>query len=137
MSLFKKLFSATSSTKEAVSVSDLSMSMESSQEITVNGEHFAGRSISIDNNVVMIDGKRVETGKCKHVKIVVHGDVEKLTLGAGEVTANNVHKATVSTGELTCNTSNVASVSTGTLNVQGDVHGDATCKVGAVNIKKK
>ncbi|WP_210498767.1 hypothetical protein [Vibrio crassostreae] len=111
--------------------------MKSSQGVTINEEHFSGRSISIDNDVVMVDGKRAEITKSKLVKIVVHGDIEELTLGAGEVTANNVQKATVTTGELTCNTSNVASVTTGTLNVQGDVHGDATCKVGTVNIKKK
>lgn len=71
--------------------------------VTINGKTYTGhRSISVRNNVVIIDGKRVDHGDVENGILEVHitGTLESLDTDAS-VVANDVHNV-VAGGSVSC-----------------------------------
>lgn len=52
--------------------------------IQVNGQTYTGNSVSIRNGNVIIDGKKVDSGKKRELKITVEGHVDKLEVDHAE-----------------------------------------------------
>ena len=103
----------------------------------VNGIKYSGSKINITNGKVIIDGKRVDTGDAKEIKIEVHGDIDVLDVDVCEyVTVDgNVGDVKVSQGDITIKGSAMDKVtnSQGNINIGGDLNGDAKNSMG--NIK--
>ena len=103
----------------------------------VNGIRYEGKSISITDGKVIIDGKRVDTGNAKEIKIEVHGDIEVLDVDICDyVTVDgNVGDVKLSQGDITIKGSAMDSVtnSQGDITIGGDLNGDAKNSMG--NIK--
>ena len=103
----------------------------------VNGIRYEGKSISTTDGKVIIDGKRVDTGNTKEIKIEVHGDIEVLDVGICDyVTVDgNVGDVKLSQGDITIKGSAMDSVTNiqGDITIGGDLNGDARNSMG--NIK--
>jgi len=90
-------------------------------EIKFNGSSYVGKSISIVNGVVTIDGKKIETSD-KQINIEITGDVEKLSVDVCEkITVNgSVHSLSTISGDVDC----------------GDVGGNVGTQSGEVDCNK-
>ncbi len=76
--------------------------------ITINNSSYNGKTISIVNGKVTIDGKEVNTGDSKEINISVSGNLEKLNVDycnkieiAGNVTEVSSTSGNVSCGDVT------------------------------------
>lgn len=80
--------------------------------ITHNGKTYVGNSISIVNNVVYVDGKKVEGDDSKEINITVEGNIESLSV-----------EAMVNTMEVKGDVTNLKTVSgyINCRNVKGDI----------------
>lgn len=89
--------------------------------VVVNGRSYHGANVSIRNGKVTVDGVVQDDELVGEVHVTVNGDIEKLEVGAGAVTAHNVGSVTSQSGDVSCGdvSGSVSSMS-----------GDVTC--GAV-----
>lgn len=72
--------------------------------VTINGKTYTGASsISVRNNTVIIDGKKVDHGEVTNGILEVHvtGILERLEAD-GSVVANDVHGDVMSGGSVSC-----------------------------------
>lgn len=91
-----------------------------SNMIEVNGKRYVGNNLTVINDVVYIDGKRVdENGNTKTINITIDADVET-------VNVDNCYKLDV-TGQ--CGS---VSSKNGDIKINGDVSGDVTNKNGDI-----
>lgn len=103
----------------------------------INGVRYSGNNITIKNGKVIIDGKPIDTGDAKEIKIEVQGDIETLDVDmcntiqiTGSVGNLNNGSGDVSVGQhviggVTCGSGNV--------DVDGDISGEI--KTGSGNVK--
>jgi len=58
-------------------------------KITINGRTYQGSSVIVNNNDVIIDGKKVDYGtSTEPIKVYVEGNVEKLKCHDAEITGD-------------------------------------------------
>jgi uncharacterized protein (DUF342 family) len=108
--------------------------------VRVNGITYKGDSIVISNGKVKIDGKRVDTGDAKEIKIEVHGDIDLLDVDVCEYVTveGNVGDIKVSQGDITVNGNVMDNVtnSQGDITIAGDLNGDAKNSMGNIKAGK-
>jgi hypothetical protein len=87
--------------------------------IRINGKTFKGNSVSINNNVVVIDGVVIGTGDEKIINISVEGDLRELSVDhcATLKVSGNVNKLRTTSGDV---------------EITGDVMGDIQTTSGDV-----
>ena len=99
-----------------------SVSMFGSSTVRINGKTYKGNNITVKNDVVYIDGKKVDdkNNTSKTITIEVVGDVKEIKTGSGDV---NVHgnSGPVKTGS-------------GDVDIHGEVSGSVTTMSGDVEI---
>ena len=84
--------------------------------ISINGNSYAGKNISINGDKVIVDGVEQPLVLPKKINITVEGNVHSVTTTSGNIKAKDVVSVQTTSGDIEC--SNVAgSVST----VSGDV----------------
>ena len=89
--------------------------------ITINGQTYSGKNVSIINGVVTIDGKQQDGNKLSGiVRIELTGDLANVQVDAPIVVHGNVHGSVTAEGPVTCG------------NVEGDVDADGPCTCGNV-----
>ena len=89
--------------------------------VVINGKKYSGNSVSVMDNKVFIDGKRVDQSDDeKVINIVVEGNINSLEVDSCEKL------------EVTGNCGNVASKN-GNIRINGDVSGDVTNKNGDID----
>ncbi|HAR38606.1 MAG TPA: hypothetical protein DCS09_08585 [Porphyromonadaceae bacterium] len=71
-------------------------------KITINGMSFCGSSVSISKGKITVDGKECEVEKRGKIVINVEGDVEKIEIEDGEVTAESVGNITTQSADVNC-----------------------------------
>lgn len=73
-------------------------------QIVINNKTVIGKSISILNNRVIVDGKSVELEESKVINISVEGDVENLSVDVCETVkvTGNVKKLSTVSGDVDC-----------------------------------
>ena len=122
----------------------------SNGSVTVNGQTYTGDNIKIDGESIVVDGvyqAGVLTGK---ITVEVHGDVDKLVMGSGNVTAKNINNCRTSSGDVNCHL--IGNLQTGSGDVEagdvgniqtssgdvdcGDVSGDIKTTSGDINYTK-
>lgn len=95
--------------------------------VTIDGRSFSGRSISIDGDLVIVDGVVQEGSLVGPVSIAVVGEIERLETTSGKVEVNgSCGQVKTMSGDVRCN------------DVHGDVgtmSGDVTCNTIAGNVK--
>lgn len=89
-------------------------------QIFVNGVSYSGKSITIKNNQVIIDGKNVDPQDSKVITIVVEGDITHLNADRCDSIS-----VTGSTGSI--------STMSGDVTVGGEVHGNVKTMSGDVD----
>lgn len=57
-----------------------------SSRLQINGREFSGHNIRLDGNKVVVDGVIQDGELVGDIKIDIHGDVERLDSGSGDVT---------------------------------------------------
>jgi len=80
----------------------MNINMSGSGRVVIDGKEFTGNNIQIRNNKVIVDGKTQDGELVGDVNVTVHGDVELLENGAGDVTAHNVHELSTGSGDVKC-----------------------------------
>lgn len=121
--------------------------------ISINGKSFFGSNISISGNKIIIDGKNVtpnekvinivvngnidnlEVDACD--KLEIHGDVNKLRNGSGDVECGDIKgDVTSGSGNIICKGNVAGKLQTGSGDVEcGEVKGDATTSSGNITCK--
>lgn len=92
--------------------------MRGNGRITIDGRDFVGRSVVINNDVVIIDGVVQEGKLVGPVNVTLHGDAESIETSSGTVTV----------------TGRAGSINTQSGNVRcGDVEGGVQTMSGGVN----
>tara|TARA_R110001599_G_scaffold173340_1_gene365136 strand:- start:295 stop:642 length:348 start_codon:yes stop_codon:yes gene_type:complete len=81
----------------------MKITSNSNNSISINGNSFSGRSVSISSGVVTIDGI-VQKGdfKDQEINIVINGNVESIDNSSGEVRAKNVGSVCTQSGDVYC-----------------------------------
>ena len=106
----------------------------------VNGIKYKGDSIVVSNSKIFIDGKRVDIGDAKEIKIEVHGDIDVLDVDVCEYVTveGNVGDVKVSQGNVTINGNVMDKVtnSQGNITIAGDLNGDAKNSMGDIKAGK-
>ena len=103
--------------------------------VVINGQKFEGSNITINNNEIIVDGKRVSdlsTIQSKEIKIEINGNINNLECASATIYGNvkNVDASSVSI------TGNVeGDVDGSSINIGGSVAGDVDGVT--VNIGKK
>lgn len=89
--------------------------------INVNGKTYRGSSVSVNNGVVYIDGKKADEidSSVKTIKVIVEGDCNDVTTTAGEITieGNVLGSVNMASGDVEIR----GQVSGGVKTVSGDV----------------
>lgn len=83
-------------------------------KIIINGQSFVGRNVSMINSQVVIDGRRVDIGEAKDIRITIEGDLGSLTLDHGIVNISG------NCGDIRVGQGNVNTAA----DVKGEVHVD-------------
>lgn len=97
----------------------MNINMSGNGRIVVDGREFKGRNISIKNNKVVVDGVEQDGELVGDINVVVHGDVQDLENGSGNVKAQNVGNINTGSGDVECG--NVSgSIKTGSGDVDCD-----------------
>lgn len=95
--------------------------------VTIDGRSFSGRSISIDGDVVIVDGVVQQGSLVGPVSITIAGDVERLETTSGTVdVSGSCGQVKTMSGDVRCG------------DVRGDVgtmSGDVTCGSIAGSVK--
>jgi len=107
--------------------------------VNINGKTYRGNNISINNNIVIIDGKRVDEDDQKMINITIYniesikvdvcnslvvkgtvgGNVETMS-GDIDITGEVKGNVTTSSGDVSC----------------GNIHGDVTTSSGDIKFKR-
>lgn len=91
----------------------------------IGGKTYVGRNIQVVGDKVIVDGVEQEGSLVGPINVIVHGDVDQLTTGSGDVDCDNVNQLTTSSGDVGCD------------NVTGNIHtssGDVHCGAVGGNI---
>lgn len=80
--------------------------IQSGSNIVINGKYISGKSISIKDNKVIVDGLEVKPEQLedtKNVHIEVKGDITAIEIyGKGNITCNNVGSIQLDSGKISC-----------------------------------
>lgn len=100
---------------------------KSKGDVTIGGTAYSGRSVSIKNNEVWIDGKKVQDiQQCPKLEITIQGEVQELKCTSGDIRVmGNVGTLKTTSGDINCG------------NVGGNVNsvsGDVACLVVSGNV---
>jgi len=71
--------------------------------IIINGKRYSGLDVSIVNNSIFIDGKKVDSNKENILEIKVIGDLAKLTTDKSVTVNGNIEGNVEVGGSITCN----------------------------------
>lgn len=106
--------------------------------VSINGKTYVGNTISVQNGVVMVDGKRASDapgGTSFIFNVTITGAVEHMELTNGEVTVHgDVGRVKTVNGDVNVEqsvTGNVASVN-GDIKIGGELNGDASTVHGDI-----
>lgn len=88
--------------------------------IEVNGDQIRGKSITIENGEIFVDGEMKKSELFGDINITINGDVESLENANGTVKANNVGKISTMSGDVEC-----GDVSGNVSTMSGDIECDA------------
>lgn len=105
-------------------------------QIIINNRSYQGKNVTINKNVVYIDGKRVDTEDDKVINISIEGNVDTLEVDACQtVTVNGeVKSLTTISGDVKTNTvSNGINTTSGDITVNGNVNGSINTISGDVD----
>lgn len=108
--------------------------MSTLSHIIICGQKFFGRNLTVKQEGIFVDGKKVDLGSQLNIDIVVQGDLDVLEVGAANsiAVAGSVGQLKTGSGDVTCGDVQ-GSVSTGTGDVQcGNVGGNIKTGVGDV-----
>lgn len=87
----------------------------------INGESFSGKSISIENGVVKVDGEvKATTGAEDSVRVEINGDCDRVELVAGTVWCRSAGSVSTASGDVTVN---------------GDIKGNAITMSGDITAR--
>jgi hypothetical protein len=110
---------------------------DNDSHIQIGNRSFKGNNVSIVGRTVIIDGVKQDDLVIKQghvINVEVHGNVESITSGSGDVIAQNVGNLTTGSGEVKCHTvSGNVRTSSGEIecsDIMGDVEtssGDVSC----------
>lgn len=89
---------------------------------TINGKTYEGSSVSIIGDKVIVDGIEQDTVEGKNITIEIHGDVESIETGSGDVSAQNVN--------------GYIKTASGDIDVQGDIEGNVSTMSGDVSVSE-
>lgn len=106
-------------------------------QIVINGKVYSGRSISINNNKIVIDGNNIVNEESKTINIYIEGNVDQLNVDACEKVMVNGFVNTLSTmsGDVDCGNVN-QSVSTQSGDVECEnVGGNISTQSGDIKAK--
>jgi predicted thioredoxin/glutaredoxin len=92
------------------------VSVGSCNSIIVNGKHYKGNSVIVEDNCVIIDGKVQSEDVSGNIQIIIEGNVDSIETSSGSVRAKNVGNIQTVSGDVTC-----ADVSGNVTTVSGDV----------------
>lgn len=84
--------------------------------VVIDGKSFSGRSVSIINGKVIVDGIEQPGSLIGDINVTAEGNIDKLENASGSIKANNVNTISTQSGNITCGDVN-GSVST----MSGDV----------------
>jgi hypothetical protein len=82
----------------------VNINMSGSGRVVIDGKEFKGSNISISGNRVVVDGVTQDGELVGDINITVHGDVELLESGSGNVKAENVGSINTGSGDVECYT---------------------------------
>lgn len=101
--------------------------------VTIEGD-FSGRSISVVNNEVIIDGKTIDLPDQKVINVEIRGDVEEVIGSTGQIRiTGNVGKVRTSTGDVEVGGFVTGDINTSTGDVRcGDVSGSVRTSTGDI-----
>lgn len=106
--------------------------------ININGENITGRSITINNNRVIIDGVD-HTPDSKIITITVTGDVDKIDASSGDVTVNgNSGGISTMSGDVdvTGNVDGSVKTMSGDVDCSGSISGNVSTLSGDIKSRK-
>lgn len=80
----------------------MKIQMVKTGKIVVDGRSFVGDNLVIHNGKVIVDGVTQSGTLYGLVTVVVHGDVESIDAGSGDVKCVNVGEVTTGSGDVDC-----------------------------------
>ena len=80
----------------------MNINMSGTGSVTIDGKKFTGNSFQVKNGKVIIDGKTQDGELVGDINVTVHGDVELLENGSGNVKAENVGEINTGSGDVEC-----------------------------------
>jgi hypothetical protein len=104
-------------------------------QIIINNKTYYGNNISVKNNVVYVDGKRVDNENDKVITISINGDVDTLVVDVCETIKINgsvTNLKTVSGDVVTELVKNSITTTSGDVEVTGYINGSITTTSGDV-----
>ena len=84
--------------------------------VVIDGRVFSGNNVSISNGKVVIDGVAQDGDLTGPINVEVHGDIQSLDNGQGDVKAYNIGSVKIGQGDIEC----------------GDIKGDAKTGMGDI-----
>lgn len=108
----------------------------SGSTITINGNYVGGRSIQVDNDTVIIDGKDIKINDRK-IEIKITGNVESVDTAAGNVSVTGDAKRVSSvSGNVKVGgmTNGGVETTSGNIEIGGDVGGSINTTSGDVEV---
>jgi len=132
MNLFKKLIKG---------LGLMNITQISGGTVTVNGRTFSnlsGNNISINNGMVMVDGKVLEDGdfsEAKVINVTVEGNCGDVTTAQGDIHCNNCRDVKTSQGSINIkgNASGNVKTSMGSIQISGSVTGNVKTSMGNIS----
>lgn len=111
------------------------MNLRTKSNVTINGTTYRGDNIQItSSNKVVINGVIQTNSLQGPVHVVVHGNVEKLETGSGDVVCETVGSIKTGSGDISCGHVK-GSIQTGSGDVDcGNVHGNVKTGSGDVSM---
>jgi len=101
--------------------------------IVIDGREFKGRSVQINGNKVVVDGVTQDGELVGEIHVEVHGNVEALKMGSGDVKAQGVGSIVTGSGDVSCgNVSGSVSTASGDV-VCGKVGGSVSTVSGDIS----
>lgn len=80
----------------------MNINMSGNGRVVIDGREFKGNNIQIKDNKVIVDGRTQKGELVGDINVTVHGDVELLKNGSGNVNALNVGELTTGSGDVKC-----------------------------------
>lgn len=111
------------------------MHIKTSSRVVINGKSFMGNDIQINNGKVYVDNFQLSGVLSSPIKVEVHGNVEYLETGSGDVDARSIGKIKTGSGDVTCGDV-IGNITTGSGDVEcGRVSGNISTGSGDVSIR--